>query len=287
MANENSLLLLKLDDSEIKKLAENIQNNAEDALKKAAGDLASQVHAKVVSLAQEGLHARRERYIAALSFQNVNESTWMIELSADALWIEEGLPENYQMLPKLLGSAKAKVSKDGSKYIVVPFNQGPGARHPNSESGKTNDDLKMAVQSELKKRKIPFAKIERDINTGQPKLGKLHDIDFLHPLEHPKKTHEGIGQGQGPVGAARQGHTGDRYLDRIRVYQKMVKGKNGQPRVQRGIMTFRTASSKQNGSQYWVHPGSAPMRFFEEAFSWALREWETVMVPKILADLQK
>lgn len=283
----DSLLFLKLDDAEIKKLAEHFQTKAEDALQKAAGDLASQLHAKVVGLAQEKLHARRERYLAALSFSNVSENTWLIELSADAIWIEEGLPENFQMLPKLLGGAKAKTSADGSKYVVVPFSQGPGPRFPNSESGKSNDDLKMAVQNELKKRKIPFAKIERNINTGEPKLGKLHEIKFLHPLEHPKKTHEGIGQGQGPIGEARQGHQGDRYLDRIRVYQRMVKSKGGKARVQRGIMTFRTASSKQNASQQWVHPGSAPMKFFEEAMAWAEKEWETVMVPRVLADIQK
>lgn len=285
---DDQLLYLELDPREIDRLAKDFGKSAEDKLHQYAKDLAAQTHAKVVELASEGLHQRRERYLAALSFDAVNDNTWVITLDADALWIEEGLPEDYQMLPKLLASSKAKTAKDGSKYVVVPFSQGPGGgRHLNSESGKTNDDLRRAVEIELKKRKIPFAKIERDINTGLPKLGKLHDIDYLHPKSHPNKTHEGIGQGQGAIGDARQGHSGDRYLDRIRIYQRQVLGKGGRQKVVRGIVTFRTASSKQDASRYWVHPGSAPKKFFEQAYQWALDEWDKRIVPAVMADLMR
>jgi len=277
-----AILYLDLKLSELEKLAKGI-DKSDETLQKYAKDLAQQTHAKVGELAQEGLHMRRERYIAALHFEPVDDSTWVISLNPDAVWIEDGLPEDYHMLDKLLASSKAKTAKDGSKYVVVPFNHNKGT-HLNSESGKSSDDLKLSIQQELRKRKIPFNKLERDINTGEPKLGKLHDIEVPF-REHPKKTHEGIGQGQGSIGDVRQGATGTRHLSRIEIHQRMGKDRMGRPQAMRGIMTFRTASSKQDASERWVHPGLPAKRFFEEAYDWALKEWETVIVPRVLADL--
>ncbi len=283
MANTGAILYLDLKTDELEKLASGL-DKADETLQKYAKDLAEQAHAKVVELASQGLHMRRERYLAALSFQPVNDSTWVITLDANAVWIEDGLPENFQMLDKLLASNKAKTAKDGSKYIVVPFQHNKGGIFLNSESGKTGDDLKRTIQDELRKRKIPFDRLERNINTGEPKLGKLHDIEVPF-REHPKKTHEGIGQGEGSIGSARQGATGTSFLNRIQIHQRMGKDKLGRPQVMRGIMTFRTASSKQDAAERWVHPGLPPTRFFEQAYDWALKEWETVIVPRVLNDL--
>jgi hypothetical protein len=283
VADNTNLLYLELDTSSIDALVKKFEG-AEQILKGYAADLATQIHAKVVELATNGpdpLHMRRDRYLAALSFEKVNDRTWLINLDADAVWIEEGLPENYQMLDHLLASRKAKTAKDGSKYVVVPFKHN-GSTHLSSQAGKTNDDLKAALQETFKRNKIPWG-IERDINTGKPKLGLIHDKLLVHPKDHPLKTHEGIGQGHGSIGNPREGHTGDRFLDRVRVYQRAVGGKK--PKIVKGVMTFRTASSKQDKSKYWVHPGTAPKKYLDKAYEWALNEWEKNMLPQITNEI--
>jgi hypothetical protein len=271
------MLYLQLDMSAVSRLAENLRDKAEPLMQKYAADLASQTHAHIIDLATNGLHARRDRYLQALHFEQVNEVTWMIQLDAEAVWIEDGLPENFEMLDKLLNSPKAKTSADGTKYIAIPLKNGQGdVSH--TAGGK---EMKDAIQKEMRRMKIPFAKIERDFATGEPKLGKLHDITMKTPI----KTHEGPGQGHGPVGQERQGRTGIPFLQGLRVYQKMGKDKIGRPQVQKAIMTFRMATSKQDKSEYWVHPGLPPKHFFEKGFDWALREWEKVIGPKVLATL--
>jgi hypothetical protein len=135
----------------------------------------------------------------------------------------------------------------------------------------------------MKKKGIPYGKLETD-QDGLPKLGKLHSFDILH---QPLKTHEGPGQGHGPLGSPRQGTTGIPFLQNIRVYQKRIKDANGKSKVVKQVMTFRTVSSKQRGSGKWLHPGVEAHNFFEAAEKWALDLWDAKIAPSLLARLEK
>src|SRR6185369_6175367 len=106
-------------------------------------------------------------------------------------------------------------------------------------------DLTDTIKAEMRRRKIPYGNLEKGAD-GQPKTGLLHSFDIM---KAPNKTGEGPGQGKGPVGKVRQGPTGIPFLQNIRVYQKSVTDKKtGKSSVSKSIMTFRTVSSKQKGT---------------------------------------
>jgi hypothetical protein len=244
-------------------LSNGLRGRLETALKNAAQQLAMQSHAHLMEEVNQKLHSTRQKYVDAVSFSQVDDTTWMISLDKSAMWIEEGMPE-HSMLEGMLKSPKAKLAKDGSRYLVVPFQHNKG---PTSQTSAAQD-LTATVKKELKKREIPYNKIERGPD-GKAKLGLLHSFDIT---KEPVKTHDGPGQGHGGVGDVRQGTTGIPFLQSVRVYQRQMK--NGS--VNRGIMTFRVASSKHKGSGKWVHPGIQARKFFDETQEWALKTWDTM-----------
>lgn len=255
---------------------------AQEALNKAAQDLTAMTHAKIEELAAEKLHSRREMFMQGVSVHkegNVN----VIELDAKVDWIDSGLPA-HNMLEDLLSSPKAKIAHDGSKYLVVPFkHNGPPNNVPASQQPITD-----ALKAEFKKRKIPFQKIERD-ESGRPLLGKIHRFNIDHS---PLKSGIGPGQGWGPVGDVRQGPNerqkvgggpgggGIPFLHGVNVYQRVGKG----GKVQKDVLTFRLASSRQEGTGMWQYPGTGPTNIFESAYKWAEQELDKI-VPMVLASI--
>lgn len=243
-------------------LANTLEPKLEQVLKNAAQSLALQTHAHLLEQVQDKLHSTREKYSNALSFTEINSNVFVISLDQSMLWLEEGMAEK-DMLDSLLKSPKAKVSATGNKYLVVPFahNKSPGQQ---TQAGKSLTDT---IKTELKKRQIPFAKIERT-SEGKAKTGLLHSFDIT---KAPIKSAEGPGMGHGPVGAVRQGVTGIPHLLGVRIYQKETNAG-----IKRGIMTFRVASSAQRGTGQWRHPGIEPRHFFEEAHDWAMQTWAKI-----------
>ncbi len=252
-----------------------IDEQVKDALRKAAAGVAAQIHGHLVKAAGEKLHSRREMYVDSLKLTPVNDDVWVVSLDSEARWIEDGM-QAHNMLEDLLASPKAKKAKDGSRYVIVPFDHGPGLGKTNSTQAE--QDLVSTLKSEFKKRGIPFGKLELDA-AGQPKLGKIQAFDVMNS---PVKTHNGPGQGKGPIGAVRQGPTGIPFLQGVRVYQSVVKDKQGKNYVKKSIMTFRVASSKHMGQDRWNHPGLEPINLFEDAVEWAQSVWEQEIAPNVV-----
>lgn len=268
------MILFDFDLSSILSLSTELQPAAEAALKEGARDLSIQSHAHVVEETQQKLHSSREKYVEALHFEQVDENTFVLSLDASAMFIEEGLQAGFDMLPGLLGSKKARIAKDGSKYLIVPFrhDRGPTQQTPAQKS------LTDTIKSEMKKLNIPYKKLEMD-SQGRPKIGKLHSFD----INAPAKMSEGVGQGHGPIGAPKQGPTGIPFLQRVSVYQRQMKDpKTGKSSVQRGILTFRIASSKHQGQGRWRHPGLEGKHFFEACEAWCVDLWDRVISKKIV-----
>jgi hypothetical protein len=264
------VLFVNVDLSDIADLLD-IEGGLKSATKDAARDLAAMVQAKATELAATKLHARRDMFVKGLSLKQVNEETWLVSLDAKIRWIDDG-QSSHNMLDKLLASSKAKRAKDGSKYVVVPFDHSPG-RGP-STTTSPQQDLISTIKSELKKRGIPFGKIETDA-AGQALTGRLHSFDIMTA---PTKSSHGPGQGKGPLGASRQGPTGIPFLQGVTVYQN--KGKDG--KVRRQVMTFRIASSKHQGQGRWEHPGNHAVNIMEDAAKWALETWEKEVAPALI-----
>lgn len=276
------MIYINLDLGVLGQLAKEFKPTVDQAMKEAARDLAAQTHAHILEEVQEKLHSTRQKYVDALSYSQVDDDTWVISLGKEAMWIEEGIPPNKDMLDGLLKSPKAKTAKDGSRYIVVPFEHKKGPTEQTT-AGKTLTDT---IKAEFKKRKIPYGSIEKNAD-GTPKTGLIHSFDVLKMSPHneirtPNKTANGPGQGHGPIGAPRQGPTGIPFLQGVRVYQNKVKDKNGKEHVKKSIMTFRIASSKHKGQGRWIHPGLEAKKFFDEAAKWAMKEFEDRIRDQIL-----
>lgn len=227
-----------------------LQLEVEQDLQQGVARLAASMHAKILEDSQQELHSSRRQYSDALNrLEEVAPGIFLISLEESAMWIEEGIKPGYDMKESLLKNPKLYPS--GKKYKIVPFEYG---KTPSSMSGFAKS-VSSNIQRELKKRSVPYKKIEYGAN-GEAKTGRLHEFNF---------GGEKPGKGNTPV------------MKGVNIYQSMQNGS-----VRRDILTFRTVTDGPESAGKWIHPGFAPKKFFEKAEEWGLKEWEQVMLPDIL-----
>jgi len=277
---------LNIDISAITDMGKEFESALKAATEEAASNLADLMHAHAVELASQKLNSRRKKFVEALS-TTVEGGVHILNLAEHAIWIDDGMPE-HSMLENLLKSPKAKRAKDGSSYLVVPFDHGPGKGPTNSTPDQQN--LVAAIKTEMKKKKIPWAKTETD-SSGKPKFGKLHSFN----VPTPNSSGGGRGQGWGPAGKPKQGpnpsqaHSqskktqgggGTQFLHGVAIYQTP----DGAGGAKRSVMTFRVASSKHGGDR-WKHPGLEGTHIMDETVKWAMEEIEKEIGPKIVESI--
>jgi hypothetical protein len=265
---------------------------AQGELARAAADLTAQTKGKVTEIANEKLHSRRGMYLDALSHFQVDENTWVVNLDKKARWIDDGMRER-NMLESLLKSKKAKRAKDGSTYVVVPF------QHNQTKQNMTpaQQSLLNTIKTELAKVDATPTKIETNAD-GSPKMGLVRSLDIIN--KPPSTARSPLGRG---IGGVAQGPTGIPLLQGVRVYQNEIKKPDGTKGVGRFVMTFRVASSKHKdqigrgtteawrkknpgksgGQARWQHPGVEATNIMEEGLRWALDRWEQKIAPALMA----
>ena len=121
------MFYINLDTSDLTDLLA-LPDIAEAEMQAAAANLTAATKAKLVELANERLHSRRGMYLDSLSHFQLDDTTWVVNLDKSARWIDDGMPE-HDMLDDLLKSKKAKRAKDGSTYLVVPFQHNKGRQN--------------------------------------------------------------------------------------------------------------------------------------------------------------
>lgn len=215
----------------------------------AVSGLASMTHARVIEEADQELKSNRELFKDNCKFEQIGPSLWSITILDPALFIEDGIENDFDMKPGLLKNAKT--SANGNRYKIIPFDHGAAP----STMGGYAKQISKEIRSKLKKENVNFKKIELN-NDGSPKLGKLHSFDFGGEVP---------GKGNTPI------------MQGISIYQS-AKGGN----VRRDILTFRTVTSGPASNGKWHHPGLKGKKFLEAAQAWALNEWETSILPPIL-----
>lgn len=268
--------------------------------KEAGQKMALEIHAHGVELASQRLKVRRQIFIDNWHIVPPDQDgVWVIQLNGNVRWIDDGMP-HHNMLDDLLSGPKAKTIKSGKKrgmkYVVVPFDHGPGKGKTNSTPAQ--QDLAKTIQAELRtlnkgkkeEDQIKWGKIEKGAD-GKPKLGLLHKLNIMHS---PTKTAQGVGQGWGPIGEVKQGPNarqaagggpgggGHPFLEGIRVYQSEAQDNKGKTFTKRSFMTFRIATEEHRGQGRWDHPGLKPVHIVEDTHAWALTEWATKIEPGLL-----
>lgn len=231
-----------------KELAAEVQAD----LNKGVAQLAAATHSKVAEMANSELHSSKKTFTDNLGFQQVAPGLWVVSIDEKALWIEEGIEANKDMKPDLLKNATGQ-DKEGYRTKTIPFEH---SKAPSQMNGYAQG-LQAKIKSELRKRDLPYKKIERNEN-GSPRLGKLHTFDFKG-------------------GRAKSSWTDDP-LTRVTIYQTLTKSGN----VRRDIMTFRTVSDNPNQKDKWIHPGMDGKKFLDRAQTWAETTWENEILPAIM-----
>jgi hypothetical protein len=243
-------LRISIDAAALAKEFKEFAAEVERDIKAGVANLATITHAKVKEMAATELKSSREAFMNSLSFEEVTEGVWMVSVDAKALWVEEGIPSGFDMKPGLL--KEGYPSKKGGKYRIVPF------EHTKAPSQMTQParDIVSKLRTELKKKKIPFKKVEYNAD-GSPRLGRIHSLNL--PSQIPGK-----------------GNT--KALKGVSIYQTLTKSGS----VRRDILTFRTVTNGESSSGKWIHPGLEPKKFLDRAGDWALKEWEEKILPEIL-----
>jgi hypothetical protein len=248
---------------------------------KAAADLALLTQAKVNELAGERLHSRLEMFRKGLSLKQESDGIWLIHLESELTWIEDGAPAR-SMIPDFMNSPHAKTASDGSRYLVIPFTHtaGKGGATQNTPAQQILVD---AVRKQLKQQGIAWGKIEKD-SAGRPKLGKLHQLNLTTPNKpHDSKSGRGrSGFGWGGAGSPMVGATGIGFLEGAQVFQTL----NSSGKVERGVTTFRVASSKHEAQGRWQFPGIEPAHILNDAYEWAIQELDRNIMPDIIRQIE-
>lgn len=256
-------LKAKIDLAPLAKYLENFAKELVKDLNKGVEGLAKSTYANIKEQAQNNLHSFREKYLESLSPpEQIDSLLWVITLNSGAAWIEEGRsqwdmkgePGRWGLLKKPTGIVKEGPNK-GKAYRIIPMDQAKKPTDMTVAKGEYEKSMVSMVRAELKKRDIPYRKLELDSKTGSPRIGKLHSFDI--PSNIP-------GKGNTPQ------------LHGINIYQQPNK-KTGV--IERKITTFRTAIE---GDGKWMHPGVEAKGFFEIAKRFAEHEWETKWLPEIL-----
>lgn len=241
-------LNFKIDSKDFEHVFDKFRKDLQRELNESVQHLASMTFEKTLELAGAKLHSTFHIYKDALSSRKEGNSIYIVSLDQKALWIEEGIPSDFDMKPGLL--KKGKTAKDGKKYRIVPFSHNT---RPSQQTQKAKD-LTSQIKKILRAENIPFAKIEKNAD-GSPKMGLLHKIDIKSAPPTAKASH----------GA----------LEGLRIYQ--TKSETGN--VSRGIFTFRTV---KEGVDKFIHPGLDAQKFMDQSFDWAMKTWDSEILPELM-----
>ena len=213
-----------------------------------------------VRIAQSRLHTTRETYIDGLrqaeSFVAAGDSFSISLVGRMPNNIEFGMAgfDMKTVRPGWLGGAKSKVSKSGSRYVVIPFRHSTGGGPRMNYTGKAAavGDLKTQLRDTVKKYGI-----DRMVRaaTGQVVAGPVSRVPKSAAV-HP-------------------------YLKGLTRIQKPTEGKtkSGMGKGSSQLMTFRIMSEKSN-PESWIHPGIKAASILPE-----VERWVDSQLDKIIGDL--
>jgi hypothetical protein len=234
--------------------------------RKAVGGLAKAAQSEWVRLAQDRLKTSREIYVNGLrqaesfAIRKVDgEPIYDVTLVGDMPNnLEFGMPafDMKTVRPGWLGGAKAKTSKDGHKYIAIPFRHSTSSDARLGYSGKA---AKMDLKKELK-RTVKEYGLDRMIRTagGMVIAGPVTKI--------PSKEYDV-----------------HKYLRGLTRIQTPMAGmtKTGKQTGSAQLMTWRIMSEKSDPGS-WLHPGLVPQNLLIEVEAYVNREMNKIVETVLL-----
>jgi hypothetical protein len=260
-------------------------NQAADDIRKMVNDAVEKIsiaaHAFIVKKAQDELKGYKLKTFLGEKNRNVRWSKvtngiWVVEIDPSVRWLEEGRPATSMATQEwLLKPGKVKHAKDGSTYRAIPMSQMQGAGktpgfHPMSPAIES-----MAKQA-LKENKISLTRIERNPD-GTPKFGILHKI----PMDKYEPSRSIAGFHSKPITPEEAAKTGLKEREGIFYLQGMAVIQRPNPAAKHGVtreaVTFRTVSSKHQGTAHWLYPTVPAFNSLQAAYANAQKQWGDIL----------
>lgn len=234
----------------LEKSLESASDQITESFHSAIRSAAEAAYASIVAKAQSELNSTRGDYLRGLSFEALDDNSFLITL--DGKWpnaLEDGFAA-YNLTEKLLQSkkvvdvgsragqpwvqqSKPRKGKASHKFAHVPFE-----RQPFAKAGQAGD-LAKSIQA----MKATNAKGE---------LQKITSV-FKDPSGRPL---------EGRVAVAHPSTVSNPMLEGLTKYQSLGVDSRGKEVVRSVYMTFRTISEI---GKPWIHPGFKGLHAFEEA----------------------
>lgn len=183
-------------------------------------------------LARKKLQTTRDAYIEAVKTQLTN-NVLVVELDRDS-WIANAVESgigSFDMKAGHLKSNKAKISKKGYRYMVIPIGQDPN-RMAKTDSGK---EFQQKVKQALSLKKFGIKKLRADVNGTVFETQEVLSDNGLDGFYRYRK------------------------YDSIESYHEN-KNKKGQWQY----VLFRVMSENPDSKSTWQHPGIQPVHIFRE-----------------------
>jgi len=199
----------------------------EKALQEAIKSLAHNVYDEILLTAKNTLNTSLRTYEKSLEFKEFG-NIYLISISEPGIYFENGFSD-FDMIPGLTGGSKAKVSKKGYKYNIIPFRHKPTSKaYGGNRKGNYYESLKKTV---------------RNMNKIQPREIRDRSGRVMgHVIAKAKSTESGITAGM------------------IKVQKKYNTTK------QSTYLTFRGVSDNPESKSFsgWKHPGYPGLKAFNK-----------------------
>lgn len=286
------MLKFTIDPKEVLEACQDSYQEVKKQLSKSIGDLAKATQRHVMELADSELSPNLRQIFRGKEDQHnirldtLSPDAYVITLSGSAYWIEEGIPPETDMKTDkwLFKSKSTKTSKDGYRYLVIPFEHSKGSSLQSGYEKGLTDRIKFELKAQNKLRKangldsIPWSATEYD-KSGKPKEGLIHEFNFSGTKAKTSWSNDP--------------------LEKLRVYQaiekdaegNLKKTAGGKTKVSRSWMTFRTASENPKPNpdtgvapkDKFIHPGYTAKKFMDKSAEWCEQEYYNKIVPAIFA----
>jgi hypothetical protein len=240
------------------------RQEVEQELNEAARNLANQTYTFLLEMVQNELHSTRNTYLQALTpFKEIAPGVFVCTLEQSAIFIEDGLPENFDMKPGLLKNGK--VGKNGIRYRIIPFEHNGPAQDRTVNMSNMREQLQKGYKEKFGKGASLFGKTTD--GAGNLKHGRtIKDLDLGGPIP---------GRGNTPIG------------QNVNAFQRVTgQNKKGQRTGTLSVKTFRTVTSGPKSQGKWIHPGLQAKNFFERAKEHAMAIWESQVLPEALKNIE-
>jgi hypothetical protein len=278
--------------SEIASLTGSLQGGINGIVREVAEMTMHQAQA----LARSRLHSTKEAYERALHFTEVSDGIYSIILDPEFSYLEEGYPSFDMIQRGLARGAKSKVSKEGYRYVRIPFDHKQGAA-TSSQPAVANQpvqiyqakvgnvmatSMKQLMQNE--KGLVKQAGLKDTVNDskGNPAIRSRQVSDGKGGMKTqyqpvaailPDPLNKNAFIKRDYVNRTSDGkptdthyRMQDKHLDHrisgLMIIQHPINMKNGKVKTGRAYMTIRTASENPKSAGKWIHPGFEGAKIF-------------------------